>query len=70
MDYHGIKNNKLLNKAKFFVLGCDDLTIAVDHKPLLGIFSDRCLDMANNRLRNSSLSVQDDAHPWVEEQSC
>ena len=28
-----------LEKAKFFVLGCDDLTIAVDHWPLLGIFS-------------------------------
>ena len=26
-----------LEKAKFFVLGCDDLTIAVDHRPLLGI---------------------------------
>ena len=41
-----------LDKAKFFVMGCDDLTIAVDHKPLLGIFSDRSLDMANDRLRN------------------
>ena len=41
-----------LEKAKFFVLGCDDLTVAVDHKPLLGIFSDRSLDMANDRLRN------------------
>ena len=41
-----------LEKAKFFVLGCDDLTVAVDHKPLLGIFSDRSLDMANNRQRN------------------
>ena len=39
-------------KRSFFVLGCDDLTIAVDHKPLLGIFSDRSLDMANDRLRN------------------
>ena len=41
-----------LEKAKFFVLGCKDLTIAVDHKPLLGVFNDRSLDMPNRRLRN------------------
>ena len=41
-----------LDKAKFFVLGCRDLTIAVDHKPLLGVFSDRSLDMPNGRLRD------------------
>ena len=41
-----------LEKTKFFVLGCTDLTIAVDHKPLLNIFSDRSLDMANGRLRS------------------
>ena len=40
-----------LEKAKFFVLGCTDLTIAVDHKPLLDI-SDRSLDMPNGRLRD------------------
>ena len=42
-----------LDKARHFVLGCDDLTVAVDHKPLLGIFSDRSLDkISNGRLRN------------------
>ena len=41
-----------LDKARFFVLGCNDLTVAVDHKPLLGIFCDRSLDMANGRLRD------------------
>ena len=42
-----------LNKARYFVLGCDKLTIAVDHKPLLKIFGDRSLeDIPNPRLRN------------------
>ena len=41
-----------LEKAKFFVLGCKDLTIAVDHKPLLGVFNERSLDMPNRRLCN------------------
>ena len=42
-----------LEKARFFVLGCNDLTIAVDHKPLLNVFNDRSLDkIPNSRLRN------------------
>ena len=42
-----------LDKARFFVLGCDDLIVAVDHKPLLKILSDRSLnDIENPRLRN------------------
>ena len=42
-----------LNKARYFVLGCPNLTIAVDHKPLLKLFGDRALeDIPNNRLRN------------------
>ena len=42
-----------LDKACFFVLGCTDLIIAVDHKPLLKIFGDRSLDeISNARLRN------------------
>lgn len=41
-----------LEKSKFFTLGCSDLVIAVDHKPLLGIFNDRSLDMPNGRLRD------------------
>ncbi|CAB3985538.1 Transposon Ty3-I Gag-Pol poly [Paramuricea clavata] len=42
-----------LDKARFFVLGCDNLIIAVDYKPLLKVFGDRCLeDISNIRLRN------------------
>ena len=42
-----------LNKARYFVLGCKNLTLAVDHKPLLKIFGDRSLDeISNTRLRN------------------
>ena len=42
-----------LNRARHFVLGCSDLVIAVDHKPLLKLFGDRCLeDIPNPRLRN------------------
>ena len=42
-----------LDKARYFVLGCQDLTIAVDHKPLLKLFGDRALeDIPNSRLCN------------------
>ena len=42
-----------LDKARHFVLGCKNLTIAVDHRPLLKIFGDRSLDnISNARLRN------------------
>ena len=42
-----------LDKARYFVLGCMDLIIAVDLKPLLKIFGDRTLDdISNNRFRN------------------
>ena len=42
-----------LDRARHFVLGCDNLIVAVDHKPLLKIFGDRCLDdIPNPRLRN------------------
>ena len=42
-----------LNKARYFVLGCNNLTLAVDHKPLLKIFGDMSLDeTSNTRLRN------------------
>ena len=40
-----------LEKTRFFTLGCKDLTIAVDHKPLLKILGDRKLeDIPNERL--------------------
>ena len=42
-----------LDKARYFVLRCDDLIVAVDHRPLLKLFGDRSLeDNPNNRLRN------------------
>ena len=42
-----------LDKARHFVLGCENLTIAVDHRPLLKIFGDRSLHhICNTRLRN------------------
>ncbi len=42
-----------LDKARHFVLRCKNLTIAVDHRPLLKIFGDRSLDhICNTRLRN------------------
>ena len=42
-----------LGKAKHFVLGCTNLIIAVDHKPLLKLFGNRALeDIPNSRLRN------------------
>ena len=42
-----------LDKARHFVLGCNDLILAVDHKPLVKILGDRSLDaIPNPRLRN------------------
>ena len=42
-----------LDKARYFVLGCSNLIVAVDHKPLLKIFGNRSLDeIPNTRLRN------------------
>lgn len=42
-----------LGRARHFVLGCTDLIIATDHKPLLKVLSDRSLnDIPNARLRN------------------
>ena len=39
-----------LHKAKYFVLGCPDLIIATDHKPLLGVFRKPLADIQNPRL--------------------
>ena len=42
-----------LQKCKYFLLGCRDLVIATDHKPLVNILNDRYLgDIENGRLRN------------------
>ena len=40
-----------LYKLRHFVLGCDKLVVAVDHKPLLGLLNDKSLaDIENPRL--------------------
>ena len=40
-----------LRKCRYFVLGCRDLIVVTDHKPLLGVLNDRSLaDMDNKRL--------------------
>ena len=42
-----------LEHARHFVLGCNNLLIAVDHKPLLSLLENRSLEkIPNNRLRN------------------
>ncbi|KAJ8336082.1 hypothetical protein SKAU_G00394250 [Synaphobranchus kaupii] len=42
-----------LDKARYFMLGCEDLIVVVDHKPLLKLLADRALDdIPNPRLRN------------------
>ena len=37
-----------LKKCRHFILGCPDLVVATDHKPLLGILGDRSLDDISN----------------------
>ena len=40
-----------LEQSKYFTLGCDDLLVVTDHKPLVKIFGDRTLDeITNSRL--------------------
>ena len=42
-----------LHQCRYFVLGCKDLIIATDHKPLLNVLNDRSLaDIHNRRLQN------------------
>ena len=42
---------KALRKARYFVLGCDNLIVVTDHKPLLKVFGNRKLeDLDNPRL--------------------
>ena len=42
-----------LHQCRYFILGCKDLTVAVDHKPLLNVLNDRSLsDIQNKRLQN------------------
>ena len=42
-----------LEKTRYFVLGCENLIVAVDHKPLLKLLADRAIDdIPTHRLRN------------------
>ena len=44
---------RALFKARYFVLGCTDLTVVTDHKPLIKVLGDRSLeDIHNPRLLN------------------
>ena len=39
-----------LHKAKHFVLGCKDLLLVTNHKPLVGVFQKSLEDIKNPRL--------------------
>ena len=39
-----------LHKAKLFVMGCPDLLVATDHKPLVGLFDKQFSEIQNPRL--------------------
>ena len=42
-----------LHQCRYFVLGCEDLIVCTDHKPLLHVLNDRALsDIQNRRLQN------------------
>ena len=42
-----------LKRAKHFTLGCQELLLAVDHKPLLGLLGNKNLEEVENpRLQN------------------
>ena len=51
-----------LNNARYFVLGCDNLVVATDHMPLLGVLNDRNLEDIDNprllKLKEKTLMVQ------------
>ena len=50
-----------LEHSRMYTLGCPDLLVAVDHKPLLGIFNDRDLESIKNpRLRK----LKEDTLAW------
>ena len=42
-----------LHQCRYFILGCESLIVATDHKPLLNVLNDRSLsDISNRRLQN------------------
>ena len=51
-----------LEQTKFFTLGCDDLIVVVDHKPLTKVLGDRTLDeIPNPRL----FRIKQRTLPWI-----
>ena len=56
--YHPIEGEALstawaLHKTRYFTIGCENLIVGVDHKPLLRIFGDKQLnDINNTRILN------------------
>ena len=48
-----------LHKTKYYTQGCDKLVIGADHKSLLGLLNEKCLERINNeRLRRLILVAQ------------
>ena len=39
-----------LHKLKYYILGCPELIVATDHKPLIGVFRSNLEDISNPRL--------------------
>ena len=50
-----------LEDSKFFTLGCSDLHIQTDHRPLVKIFGDRTLDEIDNR---RLINLKEKTMPW------
>ena len=50
-----------LEQTRYFTMGCKDLLVVTDHKPLVGMFSDRTLD----EIRNTRLfRIKQRTLPW------
>ena len=41
---------EVIQKLKYFVLGCPELIVATDHKPLVGVVKGHLSDISNPRL--------------------
>jgi hypothetical protein len=50
-----------LEDSKFFTLGCNDLAIQTDHKPLVKLLGDRTLDEIQNR---RLVNLKEKTFPW------
>ena len=56
-----ISGGLVFEHSRLFTLGCPNLVVAIDHKPLLGIFNDRALDnISNPRVQ----SLKEKTLPW------